>query len=290
MADGSVTRRRFLRDTALLGAAAAALRAADGAEAKGAKLPTIRIGTVEVSRLILGSNPFWGNAHRPGKIGREMGDYYTDDRIVEVLEAAAEMGVTAVVAGPVDRWLKLYPKYRKGGGKLRTWIAQPNWSAEKMQDAITTCAQAGCDGQFVQGVRGDAQFKAGNFETIRKWLEHIRSFRMPAGIASHRNDTHLEYERRKMPTDFYFQCFYQPEQYLPEHRAAAVAAIRKIDKPCIGYKILAAGRTGAEEAFAFAFGHLRATDGVCVGIYPPENPKMIAQDAELTRRLSARPA
>jgi hypothetical protein len=284
-----ITRRRFLSETAWIGAAAAAMRVAGGAQAANAppdKLPSIRLGKLEVSRLILGTNQFWGNAHRPGAIGKQMKAYYTDERIVQVLDAVGEAGVTAVVAGPFPRWLELYPKYLKRGGKCRIWIAQPNWSPEKMKDAITTCAQAGAKAAFIQGVRGDEQFAAGGFEVLRGWLEHIHSFQMPAGIASHRSDTHLEYERRKLPTDFYFQCFFRPEQYLPEHRAAAVAAVRKIDKPCVGYKILAAGRLPAKQAFAFAFQHLRAKDGVCVGIYPPENPHMIQEDAQLTRSLS----
>ena len=68
---------------------------------------------------------------------------------------------------------------------------------------------------------------------------------------------------------------------------ANVAAIGKIDaRPVVGYKILGAGRLPAKEAFAFAFQRLRAKDGVCVGIYPPEKEDMLAEDARLTAKLS----
>ncbi|MGB2819512.1 MAG: twin-arginine translocation signal domain-containing protein, partial [Phycisphaerae bacterium] len=61
----NTTRREFLKDTALIGAAVGALRAADAAAAAepAGKLPKIRIGKLEVSRLILGSNPFFGFSH-----------------------------------------------------------------------------------------------------------------------------------------------------------------------------------------------------------------------------------
>ena len=70
------TRRDLLKDAALLGAAAAAIRAADAAaapETRTRELPKIKLGKLEVSRLILGSNPFFGFAHgNPQASGGEM--------------------------------------------------------------------------------------------------------------------------------------------------------------------------------------------------------------------------
>ena len=292
MAKRNLTRRRFMKDTAMLGAAAAAMKAADeaGAAAKApGKLPTIELGKLKVSRLILGSNPFFGFAHRGGsKLAEKMKAYYTDERICAVLDEAASLGVTAVAAPPYDRWIKLFGKYLEGGGKLRIWIAQPDPGPGQMKRAITAAAKGGAKAVFIQGACADHQFGRKGFDTLRGWLEHIRSFSLPAGLGSHRPDTHCEYERRKLPTDFYFQCFFQAHlgRYVMKHRDLAVAAIRKIDKPVIGYKILAAGRLDPKEAFPFALKHLRPKDGVCVGVYPPEKKTMIAEDAALTTKLS----
>lgn len=273
----------------MVAAAAAAMRAAGGQAAgqeAGGKLPAIQLGKLSVSRLILGSNPFFGFAHRGGsQLAEAMKAYYTDERICAVLDEAASLGVTAVAAPPYDRWVKLFGRYLDGGGKLRVWIAQPDPDARQMRKAITTAAKGRAKAIFIQGGCADGQFDRKGFDTLRGWLEHIRGFGLPAGLASHRPDTHCEYERRGLPADFYFQCFFNPvgESYKMEHRDLAVAAIRKIDaKPVIGYKILGAGRVPAREGFAFAFRHLRAKDGVCVGVYPPEKKDMIAEDAALT--------
>ena len=99
-----LSRRRFLKDTALLAGAMAAMHSVDGVAATAqapAAMPKIRLGHVEVSRLILGTNPFFGYAHRDGDAGRQMKDYYTDQRIMQVLDEAADLGVTAVSAPPV---------------------------------------------------------------------------------------------------------------------------------------------------------------------------------------------
>lgn len=251
-----------------------------------ARMPTIKLGTLEVSRLILGSNPFWGYAHQPGIEAEEMKAYYTDERIVAVLDEAASLGITALASPPEQRWLQLFAKYRDGGGKLRIWIAQPHGKPEQMKEEITRAVKGGAQAAFIQGGRADEQFAQGRMDVLHEWVEHIRSLGVPAGLAAHNPALHLEAEKQKLPTDFYFQCFYRPEDYFAEDRAKAVETIRQIAKPVVGYKILAAGRLSAEEGFGFAFKHIGRKDGVCVGVYPKNRPGEISEDAQLARKLT----
>jgi len=282
-----LTRRDFVKQTALLGAAAAALRAVEGAcaaEQQPGELPKIRLGNIEVSRLILGSNPFFGYAHQPGDIGRQMVEYYTDARITEVLAQAAELGITAVAAPPDERWIKLYNRYLDQGGKLRIWIAQPHGDPAKMKEEITRAVKGGAKAAFIQGHRAEDHYAAGKFDLVRSWVEHIKSLGVPAGLAAHRPDVHPAAEKAGFPTDFYFQCFYRPDSYLKEDRDKAIETIRQISKPMVGYKILAAGRLPPEEGFAFALKHLARKDGMCVGVFPKIKPDMLAEDVRLARK------
>jgi len=69
---------------------------------------------------------------------------------------------------------------------------------------------------------------------------------LPAGMASHRPDVHLEAEKRRFPTDFYFQCFYNPRQgYREQDRQKAIATIQQMAKPVVGYKKTCSGRRGS---------------------------------------------
>jgi len=282
-------RREFLKDSSLLGVAAIAVGGdrANSADAEPANaMPTIKLGNLPVSRLILGSNPFWGYAHKPGSLGREMREYYTDDRIMEVLEQAATHGVTTVTSPPEKRWNGLFRKYVDGGGKLKTWIAQCHWAESKMSDEIKIAADAGANGIFIQGHRVEVQFERNTFGKVREWIEQIKALGLPAGMAAHRPDIHPEAEEQGFPTDFYFQCFFNVahgETYDVADRQKAVETIALIDKPVIGYKILGAGRLKPQDAFAFALKHLRPTDGMCVGIFPKEDPDQIAEDTTLAR-------
>jgi aryl-alcohol dehydrogenase-like predicted oxidoreductase len=303
------TRREFIEKATFLGAALAAVRATGGlaaepevtqkakekaepvaesktkAEAR-ATLPTIRLGTLEVSRLILGSNPFFGFAHKPGDVGRTMKEYYTDDRVMAILDAAADQGITAVWTPCYDAWIKLWNRYQEKGGKLRIWIGQPDHSPDEMKAAITACAKNGGKAVCIQGERIDAEMRAGRYEVVRGWLEHIRSFGLPAGMASHRPETHLIAESKKLPTDFYHQCLYQPEDYGDALREKALATVAKLAKPVVAYKVLAAGRLPAKEAFEHVLARLQPKDGLCVGVFPKDDPDQLEEDAALVSKLT----
>jgi len=291
MMTSEMGRRDFVRQGSALGVAAMlestlACRVGE-TPAVAAKMPTIKLGALEVSRLILGSNQFWGYAHQPGTAAADMKAYYTDERIMATLDEAASHGITALASPPEQRWLPLFAKYREGGGKLRLWIAQPHGKPEQMKEEITLAVKGGAQAVFIQGGRADEQFAKGRMDVLREWVEHIKSLGVPAGMAAHNPAVHLEAEKQGFPTDFYFQCFYRPENYLAEDRAKAVETIRQIEKPVVGYKILAAGRLAAEEGFTFAFKHLHRKDGVCVGVYPKDRPGEISENAQLARKLTA---
>ncbi len=281
-------RRKFLKDMVLIGAAASAVRNADGDEAKKAPdtMPTITLGKVKVSRLILGSNPFFGFAHgNPQASEDEMRKWYTDERVMAVMDEAAERGINAVWTPSYDRWIRLWNAYRKKGGKLKTWIGQPD-KFDRMKQHITACAKNGGKAICIQGECVDRAFRDKKHDLVRQWLDLIHSFGLPAGIATHRPTTHLIAEEKKLPTDFYHQCLYQPDKYSPKDREQALATIRKLSKPVIAFKVLAAGRLDPKKAFAHLLKQLKPKDGLCVGMLPNKNPDQVAENASMIARLS----
>ena len=286
------TRREFLQDTALVAAAAAV---AGSAEGKGtpttqpaAAMPMITLGKVKVSRLILGSNPFFGFAHgNPQGSSSDMKKWYTDERIMSVLDESAERGITAVWVPSYKRWIDVWNKYRKNGGKLPIWIGQPD-KYDTMAEHITACATNGGKAICIQGACVDKAFSQKKFDLVRKWLDLIHSFGLPAGIASHKPQTHLIAEEKKLPTDFYHQCVYQPDNYKPECLKQAIATIRQLDKPVVAYKVLAAGRLAPKKAFAELLKQIKPKDGLCVGVFPKKNSGEIVENTTLIRQLSQR--
>ncbi len=278
-------RRGFLRGAAVV-AAARALRAG-GNPVPGA-LPSMRLGNLEVSRLILGSNPFFGFAHKKDDTGNRMREFYTPERVMAVLDEAADNGITAVWTPCYDHWIRLWNEYRERGGKLKIWIGQPDPKAEAdMIPAIDACARNGGRAVAIQGERIDLQVRLGRWDVVRGWIEHIKSLGLPAGMATHQPTTHLLAEERGLPTDFYHQCVYQPENYSRECWELAMDTIAKLDKPVVAYKVLAAGRVEPSEAFPSLWRRLKPKDGLCVGVFPKDKPEQIAENAGIVRRLQA---
>ena len=133
--------------------ASASPGAVPGAAAAGA-LPKIRIGDLEVSRLILGSNPFWGYSHKSAQLDEEMRRHHTDERIIQILDEAADCGLTALASPPDERWIKLWARYKGEGGRLETWISQCHGEPGQMPDEIDRSVKAGARAIFIQGAPG----------------------------------------------------------------------------------------------------------------------------------------
>jgi len=287
-------RREFLAAGAALAVSgAAAGRIPSSGEAGGpvdaAVLPTVRLGTLEVSRLILGSNPFWGYSHKSARLDEEMRRFHTDERIMRILDEAAACGLTALASPPDERWTKLWGRYKAGGGKLKIWISQCHGAPEQMLQEIDRSVDAGAAAIFIQGARVEEQFGKGAYDTLRTWIEHIKRAGLPAGAAAHWPEIHPELERRDFPTDFYYQCMYNASKtsdYSAAERDKAAATVARLVKPVIAYKILAAGRLTAAEGFEYAFNHIRRKDGVCVGIYAENAIDQIRQNATYTEMLT----
>jgi hypothetical protein len=216
-----------------------------------------------------------------------MRDFYTDGQIIKTLDAAADHGITAVWTPCYDRWIKLWSEYQQQGGKMKFWIAQPHVDPDKMKDDITLAAKNGAKAICIQGIRVDEQMNAGKFDVVRDWLEHIKSYGLPAGMATHGAKTHLVAEDKGLPTDFYHQTLYRPDTYVREGLEESLATIEKLHKPVVAYKALGAGRIMPSETLPYIFKRLKPKDGVCIGVYPKTRDEL-AENASLIQRLSDR--
>lgn len=287
------TRRQFIHDTSLLALAAAASRAAGAPEADKKKaegdMPTIQLGTLKVSRVILGSNPFFGFSHgNPQASGAEMKKWYTKERIMEVLDSAADLGINAIWTPCYeDRWIRIWNEYREKGGRLKNWIGQPD--RMPMEKEILLAVKNGATAIAIQGCRIDDQVRKGRWDVIRGWLELIKSHGLPAGMATHRADTHLLAEEKGLPADFYHQTLYRPDNYVAKGLEESLAAIEKIKKPVVGYKVLGAGRIKPAKTLPYVFSRLKRKDGICVGVFPKKNRNEIRENVVQTRKATHKP-
>lgn len=256
-------------------------------------IPTTKLGDVRVTRFLIGGNPFAGFSHQSKERDAEMRRWYTDDRIVDALFRAEFAGIMGVVARGDEHMVGCLERYWDEGGRM-VWIAQTASEAPTAVAGVEFCVDHGAGACFLHGGIADNYVTQGRYAELREATERIKEAGIPAGIAGHLIED-FHWAETNLDLDFYMVCYYNPssrrdsphhvhgsaERFSEEDRDARVARIQTLKRPVIHYKILAAGRTPPEQAFAYAAKHMRPEDAVCVGVHTGDNESMIEEDVRL---------
>jgi hypothetical protein len=257
-------------------------------------LPTIRLGALEISRLIVGGNPISGFSHQNDARSKQMLEYFTVERIKAQWRDCEAHGVTAVVARADAFVMRVLAEYWREGGRIR-WIAQTAPEHRDPMQNIRLAHRTGASAIYLHGGDADRLFAAQQTDAIRERVELIRSLGLPAGMAAHEPCNHVTARELGIPVDFHMVCLYNltgyqgrrdtPEEVFEhEDRARALNVLRALERPCIAYKIYGAGRLTAQQAYEDVGQALRPGDGVLVGMFPPDNPDIIGENV---RRVAA---
>ncbi len=255
-------------------------------------LPKVRFGNYMITRLICGGNPFCGNSHYSDDMNRDMAQYYTPERVVEVLKRCEAAGINTVQArGDYHRVLYWIELYRREGGRMH-WIAQTASEMHDVHQNIGVLAAAGAAGIYHHGSKTDKLWLEGHVDKVQDYLKTIRDCGVMVGLGTHIPEV-IEYSEEKgWDVDFYMACFYNisrrpresalvsgkagygKEEYrYPEDPIRMCETIRKTPRTCLAFKIFGAGRRcGTQEdvrqAFGFTFENIKPIDAVVVGMFP----------------------
>jgi hypothetical protein len=224
-------------------------------------------------------------------MSHDMVEYYTADRVIDVLAQCQAAGINTVQArGDYHRVLYWIELFRRQGGSLH-WIAQ---TASEMHDVfqnIRILAAAGAAGIYHHGSRTDRFWQEGQIDRVQEYLKCMRDSGVQVGLGTHIPEVIVYAEEKGWDLDFYMACMYNisrkpresalvsgtqdfsEEQYLEKDRARMCEVVRQTPKTCLAFKILAASRKCATQddvqaAFDYAFGHIKAQDAIVVGMYP----------------------
>ena len=297
----SETRRTFLQSAAMAATAAAA-------PAQGVPLvPRMKFFHAEISRLVLGCNPFYGFAHYNGNLAACMREFYTQERVCAVLHQCQSYGINAfnyvhIGRGPAD-----WERFVSEGGRMHliVQVTEGVDSAMLVKNLKPLALQR-------QGEVVDNAWQQGRMDTVREWCKQARDLGVLVGVGTHIPEVIAHIEEANWDVDFYSGCVYNRRRTLDEQKALLSGALvempgelylqadpprmyrvmRQTRKPCFAFKILAAGRIperGVEQAFRTAFESLKPTDGVYVGMFPKFKDEL-RENAEIVRRILGSPA
>ena len=250
----------------------------------------IRVGSLEVSRFIIGSNPMSGFSHQSAEADLRMRHYFTTSQIKRLLRDAEALGINTVIARADHHVMRLLMEYWDDGGVMQ-WIAQTCPELGSIEAGVRNAIAGGAKACFVHGGVMDHLLAHSKLDEAVRAVEMIRQAGMPAGVGGH-NPEVFGWAERNLEVDFYMCCYYNPasrvdspesssggsEWFNDGDRDAMVETIAGLSKPAIHYKVMAAGRKTPEEGLGFAAKHMRPGDAVCVGVYDEQKPDMLRED------------
>jgi len=286
----------------MLAAAAIAAEqvATTSAAAAEARLPQIKFGKYSLSRLICGTNPFNGGSHLSVFVNHAMKEYYTEEQIFKTLNRCQQVGINCWQAGYGN--CKLYQRLVEQGGKMH-YLAIGHDPSQ-----IKEFVAAGTIGIAHHGEQTDRMFKSGRFDEINDYLKRVRDAGLMVGVSTHMPAVIEQVESRGWDVDYYMACVYERhrtaeelekllgqapipvgEVYLPDDPPRMFKVMRQTKRPCLAFKILAAGRLSnrkewVEKAFRDTFQSIKPNDAVIVGIYDRYSDQP-AKNAGYTRRF-----
>jgi hypothetical protein len=269
---------------------------------KGEPLPTIRLGDKKVTRLIVGGNPIGGYAYATEKLRQHMLAYFTPERTAEFLVHCESQGITTFQSHDSPTVRTALNMARDRGSKIQWILLTSRLEHAIPKELLDLKPIAICH----HGGRTDTLFLEGKPEVIRDFVKLVKDTGLTAGVSTHSPQNLARIEDSAWENDFYMTCFYNldrtPEQvrqfvkeetvdplhFLVADPARMTRQIRQVKKPCLGFKILAAGRLckdsqQVEQAFKFAYQNIKPSDGVIVGMYPVFSDEA-KEDAEFARK------
>ena len=310
------TRRSFLQSaTTAIAAATATPVAAEGQvpdqagqpiaskpfPASDIQVPKMKFGKVEISRLVSGCNSFYGYAHFNQILSGVMREYFTPERVCDVLHQCNRYGINALNYYPAPRAQSDVERFQSQGGKVHL-ICQGMEDVAPMLKALKPLAV------YFHGEKTDRAFQEGRMGEIKEWCKLVRDTGTMVGVGTHKPEVIAMVEEQGWDVDFYAGCVYnrtrtqeewkaalngqfvemQGECYLQGDPARMYKVMRATRKPCFAFKIMAAGRvTNAEQAFRTAYESIKPIDGVFIGFFPRIKDE-VRENAERVQRLLGR--
>lgn len=268
-------------------------------------LPTVSLGDQQVSRLIIGGNPFRGNSHFSEQMNRDMLEYYTVQRIKHTLFRCERRGInTMQVRGDV-LLQAVVREYRAEGGKMHV-IFQTASELRDLQGHVRQLARFGALGIYVHGTWTDRHFHDGDMTDVEELLKVIRDTGVQVGLGTHIPEVIDLAEERLWDLDFYMASMYnlsrrpresalvsgaRQSEELFDHtdKFKMLERIRRTKKTCLAFKVLGASRLCASpsqvrEAFRIVLSAIKPTDAIVVGMFPKYRDQ-VAQNARLVRAI-----
>jgi len=278
-----------------------------------ATVPQGKIGSLKVSRMLLGGNLLTHYTHsRDLKYVYNLtANYNTEEKIHQTMALAEAHGVNTLSIHNPPGIVAMLKRYRyRYGGKMQ-WIICPIAAVEPGMEAYTEqvkdLVDNGTEAIYLWGVHSDRLIAQGKIDLIRQAVEIAKDHGVPSGIGAHDLRVVIECEKHGIPNDFYIKTFHhhnyatgpKPDElkapyseipgYWCKDPDETIEVMKKVTKPWIAFKVMAAGAIPPKDAFRYVFEN--GADHTLAGMFDFEIAEdvMIVNDVLSNLKTRTRP-
>ena len=265
----------------------------------------------QVSRMILGDNPFHGHSYiQEIYTSGDMVDYYTAEKCVRALFEAQDCGMNTFMALGNPFTLRVIHQYKNEGGKMH--IMFQSYPPIALEVNIGQMMAYNPVAIYHQGTTFDDMFEKEQWDLMHKRFELLRSTGVATGFGTHIPEAVLQSEKEKWDVDFYMTCLYNARKtqrgrqssfitgkanniaFYPDDRFEMFDAVKKSSKPCIVFKIFAGGQiflgkssseipATTETYIKETYGNIKPNDITCVGVFQRDK-NQIKENADIAKK------
>ncbi len=248
-------------------------------------LPMGRIGNLKISRLITGGNLIGGYAHSRDLtyVSALLKHYFTDEKVIETLQLCEENGINTIITNTES--VRILNKYRNERGGEIQWLAQCVADTDDLASDVKLAIDNGAAGAFLIGNVADNWAMHGRVDLIGKVVDIIKENGIIGGVGGHNLKVPILCEEAGVKADFYMKTHhstkywskrrpgqnknvidnYDVDNYWDKEPEKTVEFMRKVEKPWIAYKVMAAGAIHPMDGFKYAFKN--GADFICAGMF-----------------------
>ena len=234
----------------------------------------VTIGGRSFSKVLCGTNAFWGHSHYSEARSAEYRRCFDDATIERTLRHCVNLGVNAVESGANARIVSILSRVRMGNPSPLHFVGSTRidetTELKNHQQQLSFLIQNRTDICVVHAQFVDRANKGDSIGGLEEMIDKIHGAGLLAGISTHQVATIELCEKRNYGIDTYLfplnlSGFVYPGYKGRETVRDRVNIVRAVAKPFILIKALAAGRIPPSEGLPFVAENAKANDLISLG-------------------------
>ncbi len=251
----------------------------------------VTIGNVAFSKIVCGTNAFYGHSHFSEARNAEYRGRFDDATIERVIRRCIGLGINAVESCANERIVSILSRLRdKNPGPIHfvgTTRIDETSDIKSHQQKLSFLIEKRAEICVIHAEYVDRPRKGDSIEGLVRLVEKIHEAGLLAGISTHRVETVELCERQGYGVDTYLfplnlSGFVYPGYEGKESVRERIDIVRSTAKPFILIKTLGAGRIPPDEGLPFIAENAKPNDLISIGFGTEDE---VSEVVELVERL-----